>query len=299
MTLIRTLLCALALSFISQFTSAQSSKEIYQQIKDLSLNSGKAEVNGLLLKRDRGEIKLTGTLYFGGTANGHVTCAVFQGQGNFRADIPPSDVERGYVKRLLNVTDAVSSDFQTAVFRFSDDTMATLGVAKGDGTAPPQLQTLALENDRRLLKETGANIPSRLAVSLLNNESPGFFIATFDGGQRGRFSFALDPSDRLLSDAFDLNAGERGLVFKYDSAFKNNSILMTFYGLEDYAGNRAIYSDANDLIDISKYDMRVDLTDPEKRLQLDADITFRELKKGTRAIPFHIGEVSERARTSG
>ena len=265
-------------------------KTLYEQIKAFSLTGGKAELNAVTLKRDRVEMLLTGTIYFAASVNGKVTGAVFLGEGVFRAHVPASDFEKANVKRLLGVDDKIESDFATAVFKFSDDSYDILGKNKVDGVAPAQAQTIASEVDARILKETGANLSARLALSILNQETPGFFFGNFDGGKRGHFSYIYDHQNRIPTNVFGLNAGERGMLFKYDSALSSNDIWMAFYSLSDYERRTASYSDQNDLVDITNYDMNIDLRQPKKRLGLQTKIAMQSKVPNLRAISFSVGE---------
>ena len=149
---------------VTAFAQEQSGKSIYDQVKAFNLTGGKAEVSNLTLKRDRVEMTFTGTFYFSAPVEGKVTGAVFVGQGNFKAEVPPNKFEKDNVQRLLKA-DVVESDFKTAVFRFTDDTFEIIGKTKQDGAADSQTQKLALESDERIIKETGANLAARLAVS--------------------------------------------------------------------------------------------------------------------------------------
>ncbi len=93
--------------------------------------------------------------------------------------------------------DAVESDFSTAVLRFSDDTFEQLGQKPAPAQADANTQKLARDLEARVLKETGANLSARIALSILNQEKPGFFFASFDGGKRGRFALVLDYQTRV------------------------------------------------------------------------------------------------------
>jgi hypothetical protein len=98
-------LVALTLLAANSPTAAQGvtgapTPDLYTQIKAGSLTGGSAEVSGLLLKRDRGEMLFNGTFYFTSAVEGKVTGAVFIGQGNFTATVPPSKFEQENVKRL-------------------------------------------------------------------------------------------------------------------------------------------------------------------------------------------------------
>jgi hypothetical protein len=286
-------LCCLLFAFtqtaIAQDTPAASKeKQIYNQLKAFSLNGGVAQVKSLVVKKDRTQIALDGTLYFTAPINGLVTGAVFIGEGSFSAETPSSEFEKDNVKRLLGA-DSIASDFKTAIFRFTDDTAAQLGQAQ-PGTANERAQKLASESDERLLRETGANVPARMALSILNGEKPGFFFATFDGGRRGRFSLVLDYQNRIPVANFDINAGEKGLIWTYNSDVYDPEIWLAFYGLEDYKRGNVDYSDVNDQIDISHYKMDVDLREYKKRLRVLAHIVAEARQPNLRAIGFRLGE---------
>lgn len=277
------------------FAAAQKSentadgKTLYNELKAFSLTGGTAEVSGLVLKRDRADITFTGTFYFAAPVNGKVTGAVFVGQGNFRAEVPSSIFEKNNVKRLLDA-DVVESDFKTAVLRFTDDTFEVTGKSKSDGAASAQAVKLASEFEPRVLEETGANLSSRLALSILNAEKEGFFFATFDGGKRDRFSYVYDAQTRIPTANFDVNGGEKGLIFNYKPSILSNEIWMAFYSLEDYRRKFVSYSDLNDLVDITHYSMDVDLRSPKKRLGLKTKVKMQSKLDGVRAISFNIGE---------
>jgi hypothetical protein len=265
-------------------------KELYDKIKAISLTGGSAEAKGLTLKRDRAVMTFDGTFYFASPVEGHVTCAVFIGQGRFHAEVPPSDFEKDNVKRLLG-DEVVESDFKTAVLRFTDDTFDLIGQNRQEGGAGlERAQKLASELDARILKETGANLSARVALSLLNAEKPGFFFANFDGGRRNRFSLLLDYQDRIPVANFDLNAGEKGLIFAYQDLLFDNEIWMAFYALEDYQRNSVEYSDTKDLIDVTHYDMDLDLRDPSSRLRLNSRVTAQVRSQNLNAVSFQIGE---------
>ncbi len=279
-----------SLLFAAPVFAQESEKALYDQIKNLTLSGGKADVSQLVLKRDRAVMTFNGTFYFASPASGgKVTGAVFIGQGTFGAEVPPSDFEKENVKRLLNA-EAVESDFKTAVLRFSDDTFDIIGKNKTNGAADPKAQKLASEIDGRILKETGANISSRLALSIINKENPGFFFANFDGGKRDRFSYLLDHQTRVPTSYFGINGGEKGLIFDYDSITDSNEIWLAFYGLEDYQRQIVAYSDMNDLVDIAHYRMDLDLREPKKQLGLKTTITMTALQPFMKAVHFTVGE---------
>ena len=288
--LIVCLLILLARSAFAQESPASKEKDIYNQLKSFSLSGGVVDVKGVVLKRVRAQITLDGVVYLSEPVNGICTGAVFIGEGKFVAESPANDFEKENVKRLLG-TDVIESDFKTAVFRFTDDTAKEFGQARGDGgAANDRAQKLARDVDERTLREIGANLPARLAVSLFNAEKPGFFFANFDGGKRGRFSLVLDHQNRIPVANFDINAGEKGLIWSYNSDIYNPEVWLAFYSLQDYQRGSVAYSDANDQIDIKHYQLDIDLREHHKLLRLNAHIKAEPQIPNVRAMTFRVGE---------
>jgi hypothetical protein len=292
-TVRRHLLASAVLVWLAAAALAQTpplaGKELYDQIKAFSLGGGQSVVKGLTLRRDRSVMVFDGTFYFATPINGYVTGAVFIGNGKFSAEVPASEFELDNVRRLLHA-DVVESGFTTAVFRFSDDTFAQLNQKVSTSIGPEQAQKLANELEARTLKETGANIAARIALSLLNQEKPGFFFGTFDGGKRGRFSLVLDYQSRIPSAYFGINGGEKGLIFSYTSAIDFNEIWLAFYGQDDYQRGSVSYSDESDLIDVTHYDLSIDLRQHKKAMTLLARVTSLTRFANLRAVSFQIGE---------
>ncbi len=271
--------------------SAGKGAAIYGQLRAFALGFRSVRAENLVLKRDR--VTLTfrdGMVYFPAPVEGKVRGAVFLGTGSFQAAVPPSEFERDNVRRLLKA-DEVASDFKTAVLRFTDDTYSVLGEGSQQGSAPPLAAAkLAAELDQRVLKETGANLSARQMVSILNQESPGFFFGEFDGGKRGRFAFVLDSQTRIPVANFGINAGERGLIYTFDKYIFAPDVWMAFHGEEEYQQRKAQYSDANDLIVVPRYGMEVDVTDPRKMLRLMAHMECISRGDHLTAIPMVVGE---------
>jgi hypothetical protein len=272
----------------AQETSTSKEQALYTQIKSFALTGGSVDVKDLVLKKDRTQITLNGTVYLAGEANGQITGAVFTGEGKFVLETPPSEFEKNHIKRLLG-TDVIESDFKTAVFRFSDDTARLFGPPKA-GAASPAAQKLANEVEPRILRETGANLSARVVQSILNQEKPGFFFVNFDGGKRGRFSFVMDHQGRIPVANFELNAGEKGLIFGYSESVSSTEVWTAFYSLQDYQARVVEYSDVNDLIDVKNYDMDVDLREHKKRVRLVTQMTGETKSPNIRALNLKIGE---------
>jgi hypothetical protein len=274
----------------AQSSTPPSGKELYDQIKAFSFAATPVTVSGLTLTRDRVRMTFNGTFYFAAPVAGRVTGAIFTGNGTFSAEVPPSEFEVENVRRLLHA-DVVDSDFKTAVLRFSDDTFQQLGqTAAGPGPGDARIEKTGSEVEARVLKETGANLSSRITLSILNQEQPGFFFATFDGGKRGRFTYILDYQNRMPVSNFGLNGGEKGLIFTYNADVYGPEIWMAFYGQDDYRLRRVAYADINNLIDVTHYDMNIDLRDHKKYLGLLTRVESTTRVDHLRAVSFDIGE---------
>ncbi|HTY63231.1 MAG TPA: M1 family aminopeptidase [Acidobacteriota bacterium] len=261
----------------------------YKTIHSFSLDGGSANVSNLTLKRDRAEMTFTGTFYFSKPVLGRVTGAVFIGEGKFHAEPPSSNFEKENLRRLLNA-DVVESDFKTAVLRFSDDSFSVIGQShEPGGTAPKEAQDLASEMESRTARETGANLASRILVSILNAENPGVFVAQFDKGRRGRFTFVLDMQCRIPTVHFEINGGEKGLIFAYNKMYWTNDLWLAFYSEKDYQSKVISYSDVFDQVAVAHYDMKVDLRDPRKVLKVNAKMDL-QTRAPVRAISFAISE---------
>ena len=273
----------------AQDTADQTS---YGAIKKFELR-GKASVSNLTLKRDRAEMTFTGDFYFAEPVNGKVAGAVFIGSGTFKADAPPISYEKESIRRFLN-SESAESDFRTAVLRFSDDTMDIIG--KGmDADAPvaSDARKLASELEPRLLKETGANISARLLLSLVNQESPGIFLAQFDKGKLGRFTYLVDPQARIPGSAFGINGGEKTILFSYANNFFFNDLWIATYLESDFARGHVPYSDEFDLVDPIHYAMEIDIREARRvlnrgYLHTKMKIDFVSLADNLKAVPMLI-----------
>jgi hypothetical protein len=264
---------------------------IYTQLKASSLASEAFVVENFVLRRDRVTMTFTsGTFFPGPLIAGRVRSAVFIGSGTFHAEPPPLDFERNNVRRLLRA-DNLTTDFKTAILRFTDDTAELLPrVTKASPPAQSQAERFATELEPRLLEQTGMNLSARELESILNNESPGFFLAHFEGGKRGRFTFLLDPQARIPVANFGINSGEMGLIFAYDQDIWFNDVWMAFYTQEEYASGRATYSDSFNLVETVFDDLTLDLLEPKKVLGLKAKLNLVSRADGLHVIPMSIGE---------
>jgi hypothetical protein len=280
----------LAISAPGVAVKAQDSPSLYTQAKATALTGLSAVAENVVLKRDRGQITFqTGTFYFGSAVNGHTTSVVFIGSGTFHADLPPAKFEQDNARRLLKA-DAVDSDFRTAVLRFTDDTLDVIAPHMSPAARPPdEAARLLADFDHTMLEETGANIPARLAASIANHETPGFFVAGFDRGRRGHFVYLLDPQCRIPVANFEIDSGEKGLIFDLGDNHRSD-VWTAFYSLGDYQKGTVSYPELFNLVDVPRYAFQIDLRVPRRLLKYTVRMDLVSRTDGLLAIPFAISE---------
>ncbi|HTY63673.1 MAG TPA: M1 family aminopeptidase [Acidobacteriota bacterium] len=281
--------CVLSSLSVAQTSGRLSGRELYNALKAFEIK-GAASVSNLVLKRDRAEMTFNGSFYFASSVNGHVTGAVFVGDGSFSAAAPQLPFEKENMIRLIN-TDVAKSDFHIAVLRFSDDTYEIIGKASDSTTLPTaEVQKLATDFEPRLMKETGTNISARLLVALANNESPGIFVAQFDKGTRNRFTYMIDYQARIPGSSFGINGGEKVLLFSYAPYAYENDVWIATYSEEDFKKGRASYSDEYDLVNPVNYAMEVDLRDARHLLKTRMRIDFESLVPNLNVLPMIVND---------
>ena len=263
--------------------------DTYKQLKAFKLSGRAVRLDNFKLERDRIEITLTGTAYFAEPIGGEVYGAVFQGNGQVHHE-PLSLFEKENVKRLLK-SETVEATFSKAVLRFTDDTHALLAAnPSADVATPPEVQELASKLEERLVRETGLNLSARLLLAIASSDTPGVFLAQFDGGNRDRFSVLLDHQARVLGSVFGVNGGEKGLFFQYKGVLYGNDVWTAFHDRQDYQRGTATYSDVFDLVSIPLYRMEVDLSQPGDWLRLEAQLGMVALSDNVQVVPMQLNE---------
>jgi hypothetical protein len=282
------LLLLMTSTVLAQQPGLIEGRSLYDALKKFELR-GKVSVSNLTLTRDRAEMVFTGDFYFAAPINGRITGAVFIGEGLFSA-APPAEVpfEQENLMRFLN-DEIAESNFKTAVLRFNDDTFDIIGKGMNASAAiPGEAVSLATGLDPRLMEETGANISSRLLVSLANTESPGFFLAQFDKGRRSRFTFILDPQTRIPAYPFGITGGEKLMLFTYTPYI--NDIWMAAYAEEDFKKKTVEFSDVYDLVAPLHYKMDLDVRNARKSVPAKMRIDFESLVDNLRVVPMRLNE---------
>jgi hypothetical protein len=167
----------------------------YQQLRQL-LPSGQGwSVANFTLKRDAAVFTFaSGQFTFYGEVNGRLTGAVFRGDGAMHL-VPPTAEEKRSLS-LLTKAPEIDEHFQTAVFRFTDDTAAEIqkastGKSPGDPAAISDGQRLA-EAMRTKIHE---NLDIRILEDVMNPSNNGqYFLAAIDGKKySSKLLFTYDP----------------------------------------------------------------------------------------------------------
>src|SRR5262249_37947195 len=112
----------------------------------------------------------------------------------------------------------------------------------------------------------------------------------FDGGKRGRFSMVLDYQNRIPVANFEINAGEKGLIWSYNTDLYGPEVWLAFYSQEDYQRGTVTYSDANDPIAVKSNHMDIDLRNQKDRVKLNVRLVAEPYQPNVRAVSFRVGE---------
>ncbi|MGA7410634.1 MAG: hypothetical protein WBW33_09110, partial [Bryobacteraceae bacterium] len=270
-------------------SAAEPTPAVYARVKAFVLSTSSAKVDNAVLKRDRIEMTFNGVFYPEQPVEGKVRGAVFVGSGTVHIDPPNIPYERDNLRRMLKA-DRVESDFKTAVLRFTDDTWKELGLHESaSGSVPNEVALLAFGFTPHLLKESGLNVDARIATSILNQESPGLFLAQFDKGKLGRFTVALDYRGGIPG-TFGLNGGEQGIVFAHNEP-AGNSIWLAFAALDSSGIKTRVTPEDSILLRTKHYAIKADLREARAgRMSVESTISAEVVRDGVQAIPFDLND---------
>jgi hypothetical protein len=173
---------------------APNSNSTYQQLRQLLPAGEGIPVQNLELRRDAAVFTFhSGSFSLYGPVNGHITGAVFRGQGSLHL-VPPDDQEKHSLSLLTKVS-VLDEIFDTAVFRFTDDTGTEIKkAAGGSATTDSSLTSLGQQFANTLRTRLHWNLDARLLEDVLSPAPGGFFLASIDGKKfASKMIFVLDP----------------------------------------------------------------------------------------------------------
>jgi len=260
---------------------------IYQSLRQLGRNDqdfagSYAVVNNLQLKRDAANFNLkSGELYFIAPVEGRVTAAVFIGDGELTL-MPPTEIEKHSLK-IFTGEDGITESFTKLVLRFTDKTFEQIksspnATMKTGGPAASQARGLYRDNQELLRKRLRDNRELRTLYDLYNPARDGFFAAFIDGKRFNKLVFLLEPLG--VPNATPEEVG----LFSYGDT--DGGLWTAFHREEEYKKGTASSSEDNRLIDITHHE--IDAAIKGTHLAATDRITFRNLRGGTRVVPFEL-----------
>ncbi len=224
----RLLLCSFAVA-ASAWQAAEPAglTDLYGRLQEAPLEYV-GQIRNKELSVDRFEFTFdAGELYMLEPVAGHVTGAVFLGDGHVRLE-PPDAVERHNVEKLTD--EQVFEDrFERAIFRFTDDTgerLRSLAERGGRGNVGKATDRYR-DRHKDVFEQRLFNLDGRVAFDLIEPERDGgFFIAQIDGKDHDWFEMEIDPLNE-----------EEARAFKYDHRRIVWDTWAAFHRSADYRAN--------------------------------------------------------------
>jgi hypothetical protein len=169
-----------------------NSDPVYQQLRNIGLGAEAVTVNNFDLKRDAATFRLSGTVCFVAPVQGHVTGAVFVGNGTMSLD-PPVASERASLK-LLSKEDEFVERFEQLALRFTDSTYAEIKKAGTPGGSCDGGPLRDSQNVMRHDHHLKYNLEARILQDVLGTDQGGLFFAFVPGKKYSHKEvFAIDP----------------------------------------------------------------------------------------------------------
>jgi hypothetical protein len=260
---------------------------IYQSLRQLGRNDQDfagdyAVINNLQLKRDAGNFLLkSGELYFIAPIDGRVTAAVFIGDGELSL-MPPTEIEKHTLK-IFTGEEGIKEQFTHLILRFTDKTFEQIKASpnatmKTGGSAANQARGLYRDNQDLLRKRLRDNRELRTLYDLYNPAREGYFSAFIDGKRFNKLVFLLEPLG--VPNA----TPEEIALFSYGDT--DGGLWTAFHREEEYKQGTASSAEDNRLIDITHHE--IDAAIKGTRLAATDRLTFRNLRAGTRVVPFDL-----------
>src|SRR5271170_7912584 len=188
---------------------------LYQALRTRTVNGPAFAVKNLSLKRDAGVFTFaSGTFYLYGEVGGMVTGAVFLGNGTLHVE-PPSAMERRQLKIVMK-TELLNQPFTSAVFEFTDGTVAELrkGAAANAATSGSAVEQ-AQEAQTLFRKNLKHDLEARLLEDVVRPVGGGFFLADMKGPMFSkRLIYMVDPRG-----AIDVAPEEVALLTSGDGSY--------------------------------------------------------------------------------
>ncbi len=149
-------------------------------------------VENIELKRDAATITLrTGSITFLTPVLGHVTMAVFSGEGRFQLK-PAIPIEEAHLNKVLGRPD-MDETFDSAMLCFTDGTLAEIQSQAKTIAADPHAAGLLAEFRHKLREKSYSNIDADLLSELYDPAQGGSFRAFLHGKTNADLRFLIVP----------------------------------------------------------------------------------------------------------
>ncbi len=253
---------------------------VYRELRAIGLGPDAYQVNNFVLSKDAATFTLTGTLYMLAPVQGTVTGAVFLGHGTM-AYTPPLPVERGMLRNLTKGED-FNETFDRAVFRFTDDTAATIkaGASGPAGATSSEAADALKDTNQALRTQLHDNLHARILQDVLSGKPGGLFHAYVTGKKySNKFAYMIDPQG-----AGSVAPEEIELVSWAD--FKGGIFAAHHYS--DFYRKRQRFATApGGWIDIEHHKLNTAI-DTSGELSGDATTTFASMIDGLAVVPLNL-----------
>jgi hypothetical protein len=259
---------------------------IYQSLRQLGKGDdfagNYAVVNNLQLKRDAANFNLkSGELYFVTPVEGRVTAAVFLGDGEMTL-VPPTDVEKNSIK-LFTGEGGITESFNRLVLRFTDKTFDEVKTSpnatmKTGGPQASQARSAYRDNQDLLHKQLRDNREVRTLYDIYNPTGEGFFTAFINGKRFNKLIYIIDP--------FGVPGATPEEVALLSYGETDGGIWLAFHHEDEFKKGTASSAEDNRLIDITRHE--IDAAIKGTNLAATDRLTFRNLRAGTRVVPFDL-----------
>src|ERR1041385_7233693 len=259
---------------------------VYQSLRQLAkgddFSGNYAVVNNPKLKRDAATFTLkSGELYFITPVEDRVTAAVFIGDGEMSLT-PPTDIEKHSIS-IFTGEDGITEQFSKLVLRFTDKTFDEIksspnATMKTGGPAASQARGAYRDNQELLRKRLRDNRELRTLYDIYNRAGEGFFTAFIDGKRFNKLVYILEPlgvPNATPEEVALLSYGET-----------DGGLWVAFHREDEYKKGTASSAEDNRLIDITKHE--IDAAIKGAHLAATDRLTFRNLRAGTRVVPFDL-----------
>ncbi|MEO5935788.1 MAG: M1 family aminopeptidase [Terriglobales bacterium] len=258
---------------------APNAHAMYQQLRTASPSGEMSAASNLIIKRDAGTFTFrSGTFYFLTPVNGKVTGAVFIGDGSFTLT-PPLAMEKKSIF-LLTQEPELNETFNTAVFRFTDETYAEIKKAAGVNRGAPGGVNELNDINNALRRKLYYNLTGRLLQDVMSEEAGGAFFAFINGKKyNGKEIFAVDPHGAL-------GRAPEEVVFQTWDENKRGT-WAAFHYTDEYKDGTATGTQQNGVIDLQAHKLDAQF-ERSGKLTGDATTTFMALRSGLQVIPFDL-----------